>query len=168
MSSYRYDPFKAAKIRRRKKSLLNSPAERRVKGLSSKKENLIEPTNTISVSHRKIIYDPLSASDTDISSDKEESFDAPQYCIVDINNIINTLQNVCVCIKCHNHLELVALVNFRAGLGTKFSLRCLNANCDIEESFYSTDKTNTVYDVNKKSVLASRVIGKGSTGLLKL
>ena len=59
-------------------------------------------------------------------------------------------------------------MNFRAGLGTKFSLRCLNPNCDIEESFYSTDKTNRVYDVNQKSVLASRVIGKGRTGLLKL
>ena len=79
MSSYRHDPFKAAKRRRRKKSSLNSPAKRRVKGWSSKKENLIEPTNTISASHRKITYDPLSSSDTDISSDKEESFDAPQY-----------------------------------------------------------------------------------------
>ena len=101
-------------------------------------------------SHRKIIYDPLSSSDTDISSAKEESFDSPQYWIVDINNIINTLQNVCVCIKFHNNLELVELVNFRAGLGTKFLLRCHNANCDIEESFYSTDKTNRVCDVNKK------------------
>ena len=79
MSSYRHDPFKAAKRRRRKKSSLNSPAKRRVKGWSLKKENLIEPTNTISASHRKITYDPLSSSDTDISSDKEESFDAPQY-----------------------------------------------------------------------------------------
>ena len=135
--------------------------------MSSKKENVVEPTNTISASHR-IIYDPSSSSDSDISSDEEESFDAAQYWIVDINNIVNALQNVCVCIKCHDNLELVELVNFRAGLGTKFSLRCLNLNCDIEESFYSTDKTNRVYDVNKKSVLASRVIGKGSTGLLKL
>ena len=168
MSSYRHDPFKAAKRRRRKKSWLNFPSKRRVKGLSSKKENLIEPANTISASHRKIIYDPSSSSDSDISSDEKESFDAAQYWIVDINNIVNALQNVYVCIKCHKNLELVELVNFRAGLGTKFSLRCLNLNCDIEESFYSTVKTNRVYDVNIKSVLASRVIGKGRTGLLKL
>ena len=72
MSSYRHDPFKDAKRRRKKKSSLNSPAKRRVKGLFSK-------TNTIS-SHRKIIYDPSSSSDSDISSeDEEESFDAPQY-----------------------------------------------------------------------------------------
>ena len=97
--------------------------------MSSKKENLIEPTNTISASHRKIIYDPSSSSDSDISSDEEESFDAPQYWIVDINNIVIASQSVCVCIKCNNNLELVELVNFRAGLGTKFSLRCLNPNC---------------------------------------
>ena len=107
MSSYRHDPFKAAKRRRRKKSSLNSPAKRSVKGLSSKKENLIEPTNTISASHRKIIYNPSSSSDSDISLDEEESFDAPQQ---DINNIVNALQKVCVCIKCHNNLELVELV----------------------------------------------------------
>ena len=144
MSSYRHDPFKAAKRRRRKKSLLNSPAKRRVKGLSLKKENLIEPTNTILASHRKVICDPTSSSNSDISLDKEESFDAPQYWIVDINDIVNALQNICIRIKCHNNLELVELVNYRAGLGTKFSLRCLNLNCDIKESFYSTDKTNSV------------------------
>ena len=81
------------------------------------------------------MYDPSSSSDSDISSDEEESYDAPQYWIVDINNIVNASQNVCVCIKCHNNLDLVELVNFRAGLGTKFSLRCLNPNCDIEEAF---------------------------------
>ena len=78
------------------------------------------------------------------------------------------MQNVYVCIRCHNNLELVELVNVRAGLGTKFSLRCFNSNCDLEESFYSTDKTNREYDVNKKSVLASRVISKRRTGLLQL
>ena len=140
MSSYQHDPFKAAKRSTRKKSLSNSPAKRRVKGLSLKKENLIKPTNTISASHRKIIYDLSSSSDSDISSDKEESFDAPQYWIVDNNNIVNALQNVCIFIKCGNNLELVELVNFRAGLGTKFSLRCLNRNCDIEESFYSFNR----------------------------
>ena len=77
------------------------------------------------------------------------------------------MQNVYVCIRCHNNLELVELVNFRAGLGTKFSLRCFNSNCNLEESFYSTDKTNREYDVNKKSVLASRVISKRRTGLLQ-
>ena len=83
MSSYQHDPFKAAKRRRRKKSSLNSPAKRRVKGLSSKKENLTEPTNTISASHRKTTYDPSSSSDSDISLDEEKSFDAPEYWIVE-------------------------------------------------------------------------------------
>ena len=100
--------------------MLKSPAKTRVKGLSLKKENIVEPTNTILASHRKIIYDPSSSSNNDISSDEEESCDTPQYWIVDINNIVNALQNVWVCIKCHNNLELVELVNFRAGSGTKF------------------------------------------------
>lgn len=39
------------------------------------------------------------------------------------------------------NLEQVELVNFRAGLVTHFSLRCFNPKYDLEESFYSTDKT---------------------------
>ena len=142
MSSYQHDPFKATKRRSPKKVIVKlSCKRRRAKGLSSKKENLIG-TNTILASHRKIICDPSSSSNSDIPSNEEESFDALQYWIVDINKIVvNTLQNVCVCIKCHISFELVALVNFRAGLVTHFSLRCLNPNCDLEESFYSTDKT---------------------------
>ena len=128
--------------------------------MSSKKENLIEPTNTISASHRKIIYDPSSSSHSDISSTEKESFDVPQYSIVDINNIVNALQNACVCIKCFNNLVLVELVNFKAGLGTKFSLRYLNPNYNTDESFYLTVKTNRVYDVNKKSVFHNILEGK--------
>ena len=78
------------------------------------KENLIESTDTILASHRKTICDPSSSSDSDISSSKEESFDTLQYWIVDTDNIVKTLQNVCVCIKCHNYLELADSVNFRA------------------------------------------------------
>ena len=83
-------------------------------------------------------------------------------------NNINALQNVCVCIKRHNNLELVDLVNFRAGFGTKFLLRCLSPKCDLEEIFYSTDKTNRVMISTTKNVLASRVAGKRSLRLLKL
>lgn len=57
--------------------------------MSSKKENLIEPTNTISASHfsGEIIYDLSSSGDSDISSDEVESFDALRYWLVDINNV---------------------------------------------------------------------------------
>ena len=94
---------------------INSLAKRRVKGFSSNLEDFGK------ASYRKIVIcDPSSSSDSDIWSDKQKSFDAPQYWIVGINNIVNALQNVYVCIKRHNNLELVDLVNFRAGFGTKF------------------------------------------------
>ena len=41
--------------------------------------------------------------------------------------------------KMSYNLEQVELVNFRAGLGTKFSLRCRSPNCDLEKNFYSKD-----------------------------
>lgn len=109
--------------------------------MSSKKENRIG-TNTISASHRKLYVILHHQAIVIFHQARKKVFDALQYWIADINKIVvNTLQNVCVCIKYHNNFELVELVNFRAGLVTQFSLRCLNPNCDLEESFYSTDKT---------------------------
>ena len=49
-------------------------------------------------------------------------------------------------------MELLEIESCRAGLGAKFSIWCINSQCSINESFYSKNKTNRVFDVNKKSV----------------
>ena len=46
--------YKTARKRRRKNTSLKSPAKRRIKGLSSKKENSIEPTNNIKENYQRV------------------------------------------------------------------------------------------------------------------
>ena len=84
--------------------------------------------------------------------------------IVDILNIVNAFQKACVCRKCHGNVELIEIGSCRAGLGTKFSIWCINSQCSMNESFYSTNKTSQVFDVNKKSVSASRMSVKDILG----
>ena len=65
-------------------------------------------------------------------------------------------------------MELLKIESCRADcLGTKFSICCISSQCSMNVSFYSTDKRNRAFDVNKKSVVVSRMIFKGHTGLSK-
>ena len=69
---------------------------------------------------------------------------------------------VCVCKLCYSDIEITELKNFRAGLGTKFSFQCTNPGCQLsEETCFSSEKSGKVFDVNRTSVLASRIAGKG-------
>ena len=92
----------------------------------------------------------------------------PQYWIVDILNIVVAFHEAYLCRKCQRNLKLLEIGSCRAGLGTKFSIQSVNSQCLMNQSFYSTNKTNQVFDVNKKSVIASRMISTGHTGLSKL
>ena len=51
---------------------------------------------------------------------------------------------------------------------TKFSIWWVNSQSSMNESFYSTNKTSWVFDVNKKSVLELHMIGKRHNGLSKV
>ena len=96
-------------------------------------------------------YKNSSSSVSDISSDEENTY-PPGYWIVDISNIVAAFQKACTCRKCDGNVELLEIESCRAGLGAKFSIWCINSQCSINESFYSKNKTNRVFDVNKKSV----------------
>ena len=170
MTSYCSETFAAAKKGPREKPALNSPARPRLKNINNIakiNQNNDDATKgqNLSASHTRVTHDS-SSSESDISSN-EENTDLPQYWIVDILNIVAAFQKACVCTKCHGNIELLEIESCWTGLGTKISIWCINSQCSMNESFYSTNKTNRVFDVNKKSVLASRIIGKGHAGLSK-
>ena len=52
------------------------------------------------------------------------------------------------------------LTNYGARLGTKFTSRCVNIDYSQKEMFYTTKKNNYIFEMNRKSVLTSRLIGK--------
>ena len=84
-------------------------------------------------------------------------------------SILQTVVGRCKCEFCQESLDLVDNESFRAGLAHKLLLQC--RNCGIMDTFYSSPVTCNVYpdskarrpmfDVNLRSVLAFREIGKG-------
>ena len=60
------------------------------------------------------------------------------------------------------------LKNYRAGLATRFIFECVNEDCLQKETFYTTKKNKQIFKINRKSVLALRLIGKRHIGLPKL
>ena len=83
--------------------------------------------------------------------------------------ILQAAINRCKCEFCRESLCLVDSEHFRAGLSHKLSLQC--RNCGNLDTFYSSPATCNVYpdskarrsmfDINLRSVLAFREIGKG-------
>ena len=62
------------------------------------------------------------------------------------------------------------IVSARAGLETKFLLKCKLPNClsiSDNSGFYTSPKQGQVYEINRRATLASRIIGIGRTGLHK-
>ena len=92
--------------------------------------------------------------------------------IVDIENISHLISENCLCKECHSSMILDEITSERAWLGTKLSLVCSNVNCITFKRSpilcKSTTKQRQTYDINRKSVLASRLIGKARSGLAKV
>ena len=62
------------------------------------------------------------------------------------------------------------IVSARAGLATKFLLKCKQPNClshSDNSGFHTSPKQGQVYETNRRATLASRITGKGRTGLHK-
>ena len=106
----------------------------------------------------------------DESSDEEEVCDSLPHSnwIIDIDLLLSCLQRSCVCRFCHNKVDMVEIKSYRAGLGTKFSFKCSNIDCELNDGFLSTRKSGRIYDVNRKSALAGRIAGKSRRGILKI
>ena len=170
MSSYRHKPFAPAK-KRKKKTTLNSPAKRRINGNRNGNKNLSTsvPFRSVSASHNKILTDLESSSESDNSSDEE--YDEPLtscYWIMNIDFLQECLKKACTCKYCHNEVRITENCSFRAGLATKFELTCANSECLLKEDCFTTKKTRHSFDINRQSILATRLAGKGRKGILKI
>ena len=206
-STYRHDPFRAKKGKKRGKRKTNvkkicSPKKRRLSGLSKgsfydKISENEQQKAVYSASHKKLLElskilsnepDETQSPDQD-SSDDETSDDYMEYrdvetkeeqpaldhskyfWITDFNALQTYLKDVAVCKECHHSLLVRENTNFRDGLATKFSFECVNKLCSSiknNNGFFTTNKDKRMYEINRASVLGSRIIGKGRAGLLKL
>ena len=76
-------------------------------------------------------------------------------------------KEVAICKHCKNVLILTEKANQRAGLATELAFKCTNDKCKSHHNkgFFTSTKSRGVYDRNRESVVASRAIGKGCSGL---
>ena len=151
--------------------------------LDNSENSIIEKkTEQPSASHRKfgatllslskgynISDKDTSDSDTSDNSDNEVigNEDCPDW-IINVSFMQNALENVGVCKNCHKTLKIVECKQFRAGVATKMSIQCTNVKCNTYEDFFTTKKSGKLFDLNQKSVLAFRTIGKGNTSAKKV
>ena len=139
--------------------------------------------NPLSASRKKIelFYPPneevcseSSDSDSDddlFDSENENTERDKNYCkhwIIDVEELQTNISSIAVCRQCHGNLSISEDKSYRAGLGTKFLLKCLNEKCSSQVGFNTSKKTGKVFDINRKLVLAFRLIGKGHSSARKV
>lgn len=117
-----------------------------------------------SVPKKKFAIDDyeVELSDDDCDPDKT----SPSNWIISLQSLQSALNESAVCRTCLQPIQITETESRRAGLATTFSISCMN-DCD-SKSFETSPKVGRIHEVNKSSVLAARMIGKGRSGLTKL
>lgn len=176
MSVYRRTPFKISGKRKKRKQTENKIDKESQKKLDSFNSGSswfnqeVEDTVIINASSSSKKIKHCHIIDSGSESDDEEKTQKTLW-IVDMINLSDVINECCVCKECGFKITISEKISERTGLGTKFSIICSNPSCptiSLPSSFHTTLKQGHVYDINRKSVLASRIIGKGRSGLNKL
>ena len=122
-------------------------------------------TNDLNNTKQKFAVDDY---EIDLLTDEECETDeiSPDYWIFSLPLLQSALNQVAVCQVCSLPLQIMEEPGRRAGLATTFSISCKN-NCN-PKSFDTSPKLGHIHEINQTSILASRFIGKGRSGLNKL
>ena len=103
---------------------------------------------------------------------RESQYEVSDRChwVIDMNILETYIKDVAVCKECSSELSLDEMVEYRMGLGTRFRFSCKNVDCSSHinnHGFSTTNKKGKMYEINRKSVLAGRIVGKGRSGSKK-
>ena len=104
----------------------------------------------------------------DRDDESEENIKSCSSWIMDMKLLSEALKKVAVCKVCHQSLNIYESENHRTGLGSRFEIKCQNKECKNNEHFFSSRKQGKIFDVNRKTVLGFRMIGKGQSAAKKL
>ena len=113
----------------------------------------------------------VKESVNETESDEDEEHCSENLRITDIYEIEKYLTEFVVCKWCNSEIEIDENLRVCTGLGTTFPLYCKNMICISHEKnggFHNTKNDGQIYKINRKSILASEIIGKGRKRLLKL
>ena len=114
------------------------PSKRRIQSKKNPQENIDKPQN-VSASRKKIECE-YSNSNGKTSLDAETEIATPENWIISTDNLLSLLKKLCVCRIYYDEITMWEPTNYRAGLRTKFTLKCVNEDCSQKETFYTTKK----------------------------
>ena len=177
-TKYRKSAFTATKKRKRKTVLLSTMESEKLDEL----RNINTPgpswqdktgvSEEFSKSNKKIFHEKHESESDEDESDLDESVIESDSWILDMELLVESLYDVAVCKYCRGKLYLKENKSCRAGLATRLIFFCSNGKCQLnihkDIGFFTSKKNHQVYDINRKIVLAGRVIGKGRQGMVKL
>ena len=137
------------------------PVSASARKLSSKPDWLEQDSNSAS-------DDDLPSNPDSGSSSEEEDLEAQASVqgnrIADLQCLQSILDAVAVCSECKSG-KLQIMASVQAGLGTTLRICCAEADCRKSFTVLLTERTGRVFDINKRSVLAMRRIGRGWSAL---
>lgn len=110
---------------------------------------------------------PSSASSSKISDDEYLETDEQGYMLFDLRILFQTLESNLSCNRCSGAIR-IREVRIH-GLGGSYEIQC--RNCPFSSKFNNCrmiGKKNNVFELNRRSILASRCVGQGSVGLVQV
>ena len=135
---------------------------------SAKKLNLLRNTLGASVASIMTSDDSdvsTSGDDEDCSPDESSSFG---YVLFDTNIFINLINSIGKCEKCGCNVNTIHQLQEKRGFCHSFKIVCVNSNCKWFKYCLTSEEVKKdevtrgrkIYDVNIRSVIACREIGK--------
>ena len=84
---------------------------------------------------------------------------------MDLSVLFNVFDNVLKCPECGSGMNSCADMKKKSGYSNYIVLQCANLECDWKYSFNSSKKQGRSFEVNVRSVLAFREIGRGHSAM---
>ena len=130
---------------------------------SAKKLQRVTPSHANPLSDR-------SGDDSDTDVNDENNFG---YVFMDTEILISVINNLAKCEKCGSNVKTMHELSKKQGFAHFFRLVCTSSYCDYENTFATNKllKKDTsgrpAFDVNLRSIVAFREIGKGHSAMTK-
>ena len=145
---------------------------------SSSTSLLSEPDNMLNIVDDSDVFvdlsdndvssqDEATSSESDASSDECDKEETAGSRVVNLACLQQLISRSSVCSSCrHGNLNLEEVE--RHGLASVLSLACLHCGAEETEAMAEQSMQRKFYDINRKSVLAMRAVGKGREALQKI
>ena len=128
-------------------------------------ESGILNTETLSASARKISRNVMENM---VNNDKSRN----GYVLFDINILTQLIHEIGKCTLCNSHVEIQHKLDQKKGLCNFFEMKCTDIKCPWTKTISTSNHINKTvdhgkipYDVNVRTIMAFREIGKGYAGI---